>query len=308
MTAFASRDALDAFARAIGASGPVAVEGGRTRWSLGGAPAQGTRLVRAPAGVVEHRLEEMTVRVLAGTSVAALHALLAEAGQRSALPERGGTVGGALAVGENALSSLRRGRVRDALLEVTYVSGDGRLVTGGAPTVKNVSGFDLPRLMVGALGTLGLIAEVVLRTQPLPSTSRWLVAADADPFAVKDAARSASCVLYDGERTYVELEGHEVDVEADLGILGHLARFGAASGPPPLPPRRWSLSPGDLRRLDPTATGPFVASIGVGLVFASLARPAPAVAEGVRALSRAMKAAFDPEGRLNPGRDPLQGS
>src|SRR4051812_7469403 len=104
----------------------------------------------------------MTVRVRVGTTVAELHEALRAHGQRSALPERGGTVGGAIAVGHNDLHVLGRGRVRDAVLQLRYVSADGRLITGGGTTVKNVSGFDLPRLMVGALGTLGVLAEAVL--------------------------------------------------------------------------------------------------------------------------------------------------
>ena len=82
----------------------------------------------------------MTILVRAGTTVADLHATLAEHGQRTGLPERGGTIGGALAVGENHLCALGRGRVREALLQVRYVSAEGRIVTSGGPTVKNVSG------------------------------------------------------------------------------------------------------------------------------------------------------------------------
>ena len=105
----------------------------------------------------------MVVTVRAGTTVAELHETLAAAGQTSALPDRGGTVGGAVAVGENRLDRLGRGSARRRL-QVRYVSAEGEIVTGGGPVVKNVSGFNLPKLIVGSLGTLGLIAEVVLRT------------------------------------------------------------------------------------------------------------------------------------------------
>lgn len=304
MTSLASTEALSTFAKQVGTTGPVAVEGCRTRWERGGAPAEGTRLVRAPSGVVEYRPEEMTVRVLAGTAVAELHDLLRSAGQRTSLPERGGTVGGALATGENAWSSLGRGRVRDALLELRYVSSEGRLVRGGAPTVKNVSGFDLPRLMVGSLGTLGLIAEAVLRTGPLPATSRWLRAEGVDPFLAREVARSASGVLWDGSTTWVELEGHAVDVEAGAAALGPLGTWSPVPGPPELPPHRWSMRPSDLRQLSSEAVGPFVASVGVGLVFAAVPRRRQPVPEGARLLAGRVKAAFDPTGRLNPGRDP----
>src|SRR4051812_14537728 len=163
-------EVLQEFAAQVGESGPVAIEGSRTRWSVGGELASGTRLLRAPAGILEHIPDEMTVRVRVGTTVAELHRVLAEAGQHTALPDRGGTVGGALAVGENDVRVLGRGWIRQSLLQVRYVSAEGRVVKGGGPTVKNVSGFDLPRLMVGSLGTLGLLAEVILRTNPIPSS------------------------------------------------------------------------------------------------------------------------------------------
>ena len=70
-------------------------------------------------------------------------------------------------------------RVRETPLQLRYVSADGRLVTGGGPTVKNVSGYDLPRLFVGSLGTLGLLGEVLLRTDPVPAVSVWLALDDS---------------------------------------------------------------------------------------------------------------------------------
>ena len=85
---------LQSFADEVGTEGPVTVVGNRTRWDLGGDVAPGAREISAPSGIVEYVPEEMTVRVLAGTTVGDLHTALAEQGQWSALPERGGTVGG----------------------------------------------------------------------------------------------------------------------------------------------------------------------------------------------------------------------
>lgn len=299
--------ALLAFAEQVGTEGPVAAEGARTRWDSGGQLHPDTRLVHAPAGILEHRPEEMTVRVRAGTPVAELHAALAAAGQRTGLPERSGTVGGALAVGENGLEVLGRGRVRDTVLQLTYVSADAKVVTGGGPTVKNVSGFDLPRLLVGSLGTLGLVGEVILRTNPIPAASAWLAAEGADPFALLDALHRPSAVLWDGSRTWVHLEGYDADVAAERDIL---ARLGAGTwelvdGPPPLPPHRWSLRPSDLRSLPDTQAGAFVASVGVGTAWVSTPQPARPVPPGLARLSARVKAQFDPSGRLNPGRSPL---
>ena len=110
------------FAEEVGETGPVAIVGGQTRWDIGGESAAEPRLLRAPEGIVDYKPEEMTVKVRAGTTVADLHAALAEKGQWTALPDRGGTVGGALAVGENDIRALGRGRVRESLLQVRYLS------------------------------------------------------------------------------------------------------------------------------------------------------------------------------------------
>ena len=304
---------LAAFADEVGTDGPVAVEGGRTRWDLGGGLADGTRVVAAPAGIVDHTPEEMTVTVRAGTPVADLHDALAAKGQRTALPERGGSVGGALVVGESDPRALGRGLVRTALLQVRYVSADGRLVSGGGPTVKNVSGFDLPRLMVGSLGTLGLVAEVILRTNPVPAVSRWLEAHDADPVVVHDRLLAPAAVLWDGASTWVQLEGHGPDVEAQQASLDGLGSFEvveppAASGiPVTLPPHRWSLPAGDL---GPAAGdnerfgSAFVAAIGLGLVWAEERQPPRRLSDPLIQVSRRLKDNFDPTGRLNPGRQP----
>jgi FAD/FMN-containing dehydrogenase len=297
---------LGELAAEVGVTGPVAVEGARTRWDAGGQPAPGTRLVRAPAGIIEHRPEEMIVRVRAGTSVDELHGVLAAAGQRTALPRRGGTVGGALAVGEDDVCVLGRGRVRDALLQVRYVSAEGAIVTAGGPTVKNVTGYDLPRLLVGSLGTLGLLGEAVIRTNPVPAVSRWFTAEGADPFAAREALFRPSAVLFDGRTTWVQLEGHPADVERERRVLGNVPAVGGhweeCEHGPALPPHRWSLRPSELRRLDDAALGGYVASVGVGTVFASLPAPARPQTPVLRALSARIKHEFDPRGRLNPGR------
>jgi FAD/FMN-containing dehydrogenase len=295
---------LVAFADDVGTGGAIAVEGARTRWSLGGPLVDGTRVVKAPTGIVDHQAEEMIVCVRAGTPVGELAAALAERGQRSALPDRGGTVGGAIAVGENDLRVLGCGPLRSSVLEVRYVSAEGRLIRGGGPTVKNVTGFDLPRLLVGSLGTLGLIAEVILRTNPLPATTHWAMADDADPFAARDTLLRPSAVLWDGTCTWVNLEGHAPDVGAQLARLAAVGRFAEVEGPPALPPHRWSLSPGDLRHADRLPVGRFVASVGVGVVHADEPQHSRRLEPAVAALSARVKHNFDPTGRLNPGRDP----
>ncbi len=295
---------LTDFAAEVGDEGPVAIVGARTRWEIGGPSAAGTRLLAAPSGIVDYKPEEMIVRVRVGTTVAELDAALAQHGQRSALPDRGGTVGGALSVGENDPRALGRGLLRNAVLQLRYVSAEGRLITSGGPTVKNVTGFDLPRLLVGSLGTLGLLAEAIVRTNPVPAVSRWLRSDDAEPDAAYRAVLAPTAVLWDGTSTWIELEGHEVDVDAAVRALGTVGTFADADGPPPLPPHRWSLPPAEVLTLDEGRCGRFVAAVGLGLAWADNAAPRPEVPPATRTVARRLKDNFDPTGRLNPGRDP----
>ncbi len=308
------------FADAVGPEGPVSVRGGDTRRGVGGDVAPGTREVRAPVGIVALEPAEMTVRVRAGTTVTELHEALGEAGQRTALPERpGGTVGGALMVGESGIARLRLGPVRDALLQARYVCADGRVATGGAATVKNVSGFDLCRLLVGSLGTIGLLGEALLRTVPIPETEHWARLDGADPRDVWHRCRTAMSILTDGAATWVLLSGYDLDTAEDRVTLSELGTVVDADGPPLLPPHRWSCTPAEAAAFDSWHVGAangaangedrgadFVAEIGVGVVHASVAQPPRPADAGVAELNRRVKDRFDPTGRLNPGRDPLR--
>jgi len=195
-----------------------------------------------------------------------------------------------------------RGELRAAVLQVRYVSAEGKLVTGGGPTVKNVSGFDLPRLLTGSLGTLGCIAEVILRTNPIPAQIRWFSSADADPFAVHRMLLQPGTMLWDGTTTTVMLFGHPPAVDADAAALRSLGTFEECAEPAPPSGHRWSLRPSEMASLDPSTFGPFTAEVGVGIVHASTPQPTTPLSPGVRLIHDRMKATFDPTNRLNPGR------
>ena len=105
-----------------------------------------------------------------------LRAALAEGGQEWPTDEPDdATVGGVIAAGVDPVRRIRVGLLRDTVVEMEAVLGDGRTVTSGARVVKNVSGFDVHRLLTGSLGTLGVITQVALKVRPLPPARRTLV-------------------------------------------------------------------------------------------------------------------------------------
>jgi glycolate oxidase FAD binding subunit len=134
--------------------------------------------------VVDWQPEDLTIVVEAGLTVEKLEAMLADRGQSAVLPERPGaaTVGGVVASGASGWRRLRYGPTRDRMLEVVLVTGDGRIATGGGRVVKNVTGYDIPRLAAGSLGALGLIGTVCLKL--------WPVARQSGTIPVEDAAQA----------------------------------------------------------------------------------------------------------------------
>jgi FAD/FMN-containing dehydrogenase len=286
---------LTDFAAEVGESGPVTIAGSSTR----GGPVPGVRVVHAPAAIELIQPDEMIVSCGAGTPVDELQAALAAHGQTVAIPP-GGTVGGALAVGRSGIARLGRGPIRDTLLQARYVSAAGRIVKAGGPTVKNVSGFDLCRLLVGSRGTLGFIGDVILRTWPCPEASRWL-AGPADPFALLARLYRPVSVLWDGTTTWVLLEGDAADVDVQATTSG----LTEADGAPELPSAgRWSVPPGAIGAVAAQAQQAgqrFVAEVGIGIVHHSVAPPPRPLEPAVGDLHRRIKLAFDPVGRLNPG-------
>lgn len=155
--------------------------GGRCRPRGGGtkdglsAPASGIEsldVATALRGVAEYLPGEFTLTVGAGTPVAEVERLLAEQGQYLPfdphLIDAGATIGGTVASGLSGSGRLRFGGLRDFILGVRFVDGEGHLVRAGGKVVKNAAGFDVPKLMVGSLGSLGVLTEVTLKVFPRP--------------------------------------------------------------------------------------------------------------------------------------------
>ncbi len=163
----------------------VLPRGGGTKLDWGRPPRRAdlvlstTRLDR----VLEHAWADMTATVEAGCTVARLQHALAEQGQRLACdplwPERA-TIGGILATNDNGPLRARFGALRDLIIGVTLVLPDGTVAKSGGKVVKNVAGYDLPKLATGSLGTLAVITQAVFRLHPLPHETRTLAFAAPD--------------------------------------------------------------------------------------------------------------------------------
>ncbi|MBV9849341.1 MAG: FAD-binding oxidoreductase [Armatimonadetes bacterium] len=150
--------------------------GGGTRQHVGYPPERYDLAVSTENldAVTDYHPADLTVTAQAGVTVARLQATLAERGQwlplDVAAPERQ-TVGGLVAARADSLRRLACGSVRDSLIGVTVVNHAGELVKGGGRVVKNVSGYDLPKLYCGSWGTLGLIVDATFKVAPLPEAS-----------------------------------------------------------------------------------------------------------------------------------------
>jgi glycolate oxidase FAD binding subunit len=150
--------------------------GGGTDLGVGAPPAGVDVLLRTGrlSRVVEHSPSDQIVVAEAGLSLAALQRTLAAHGQRLGLDPPGAdqaTLGGIVAANAFGARRTRFGTARDLIIGLSIVRADGTAARGGGKVVKNVAGFDLPRLFVGSLGTLGLITSVTFRLHPLPEAS-----------------------------------------------------------------------------------------------------------------------------------------
>jgi len=315
----------------------VVPTGAGTHREVGGPVPIGVE-VRAPAGVATYDPAELTVTAGAGTSALELREVLAAAGQECSLDPRDetATVGGIIAAGLSGHRRLRYGPLRDLVLEVRLITADGNLVRGGAPVVKNVTGYDLPRLIVGSLGTLAVVVQATLRCRPVPATTAWATT-DEEPSAVRARVFAPSTLLWDGSRTHLLVEGDGRDVDVQLAAVGGSAAERGPAWPDGAHRGRISIRPGAVvelgRALDAIAGCRWIAEAAVGTVHvagdhaeALIAARSAAHAGGGwllreagggdgfdgfgepvpdQAIARRLKDAFDPTGKLSPGRIPI---
>jgi glycolate oxidase FAD binding subunit len=153
--------------------------GGGTKMDWGNLPRAGELILslRRMNRVLEHAFGDMTATVQAGCSFQQMQDTLSAHGQRVALdplwPETA-TVGGILAVNDSGPLRVRFGSLRDLIIGVTLVLPDGTVAKSGGKVVKNVAGYDLPKLATGSLGTLGMITQAIFRLHPIPRETRTL--------------------------------------------------------------------------------------------------------------------------------------
>jgi glycolate oxidase FAD binding subunit len=214
-------------ARALGT--PLAIVGGGTKAFLD-VPAVGEplRLVDY-RGVIAHAPSELVIEVRAGTPLGEIEALLAEHGQEFAFePPRFGdasTIGGVISAGLSGPGRPWTGALRDHVLGVVLLGDDGLPLRFGGRVMKNVAGYDVPRLVAGAWGTLGPIAELALRVAPRPACRRslaWLLderRALAMMAAMSRASLPLAGACFDGECLRVRLAGSREAVDEAIGAL-----------------------------------------------------------------------------------------
>lgn len=284
---------------------PVWMSGHGTRFAC----PEPMMIVSAPLGIESFVPEEMTVTCGAGTSVDELQVILGEHGQYVNLPVRtqgSGTVGGALGMGEGDVFRLGRGSVRDVLLQAKVMRSSGELIKVGGPTVKNVSGFDLCRLLVGSCGRLGFIVEVILRTRPKPMATRWVKIESADWSTVSLISRQVhrpSSLLWSGHDVYICLEGHPEDLAETCADLSRLLSRPVSDAEPSLEDfgYRWVCSPTDMTDVVSASPGECLAEIGTGVVHHRNPPPVGCSDPVSREIESRLLETFDPGDRLNGG-------
>jgi glycolate oxidase FAD binding subunit len=214
----------------IEARRPLCIRAGNTKGFYGRRPAGEDFDLNGHRGIIRYEPTELFITARAGTSLAAIEAVLADNNQMLAFepPHFGAaaTLGGTVACN---LSGPRRpyaGAARDFVLGTRIINGRGEILSFGGEVMKNVAGYDVSRLMTGALGTLGVLLDISLKVLPRPETELTL----AQTMSVQEAlARMHSLAgqplplsasLYEGSTLYLRLSGTERGVNAARDRIG----------------------------------------------------------------------------------------
>lgn len=252
-------EACDAIADALRDGRKIDIRGGGSKASIGAARPAATLLSTAGfSGVVDYDPAELVLTVGAGTPLADIEALVAGQNQMLAFEpfdhtailggtNSGATIGGVVAAGVAGSRRLSMGSARDHLLGFVGVSGRGDQFVAGAKVVKNVTGYDLPKLLAGSWGRLALMTEITLKVLPRPRVEATLAMRGLSPAEAQTAMStamgspaevSAAAHLPDfkGGITMLRLHGFPASVDARCALLRDL--LGAEQ-----------LDDGDARRL-----------------------------------------------------------
>jgi FAD/FMN-containing dehydrogenase len=175
-------------------------------------------VLQAPTGIISYEPDELMISLFAGSTMTEINVALQTAHQRILIPEIG-TIGGAIATRRNGLRGIQHQTLPNNVLRCSVIAADGSMYQSGGQVVKNVSGFDLVKLLVGSWGLLGLIVEVTMRTEPIPQASQWLYS--SEPSAIEQVSNlyRPAAITHIDDVTYVLLEGNEIDVREETAQL-----------------------------------------------------------------------------------------
>jgi glycolate oxidase FAD binding subunit len=220
----------DRVRRAAADKRPLAIAGSGSKAFIGN-PARGETLSLAEhTGLINYEPTELVMTVRAGTPLIEVERSLADGGQLLPFePPRfggAGTIGGAVAAGLAGPRRFATGGVRDFMLGARIINGKGEVLRFGGEVMKNVAGYDVSRLMVGAFGTLGVLLDVSLKVLPAPEQERTLklsLAADAvadrlDRWTA--AALPVTGAAHDGEALWLRLSGTSRALDAAAPVIG----------------------------------------------------------------------------------------
>ena len=221
------------------------IRGGGTRSGIGHGVTGELLDMTAIKGISLYEPGALTIVAKAGTPLAEIEAELAKEKQRLAFEPMDHrplyatkgkpTIGGVVAGNVSGPRRIQAGACRDSLIGVRFVDGEGTIVKNGGRVMKNVTGYDLVKLMCGSLGTLGVLTEVGFKVLPMPEACASVIIPGLDNASAIKAMSAALTSPYDvngaahvpGKGTFVRIEGFEGSVKYRSGELKELlGRFG----------------------------------------------------------------------------------